>query len=218
MKNILLSGLALILLVSCAKKEEPTILQKIANANGVENWNKVTELKFTFNVDRDSSHFERSWIWKPKENSISMTSNGNTISYLRDMPLDSAYISADRAFINDKYWLLAPLNLVWDNGFTHTFEESATAPISGETMGKLTIVYGSDGGYTPGDAYDLFVDDQFMVREWNYRKANATEPTLSSTWEDYAEQGGIKLAMTHKNKDGSFKLYFSGISVTEDSN
>lgn len=46
--------------------QEPTILEKVANANGFQNWKNVKELKFTFNVDRDTSHFERTWIWKPK--------------------------------------------------------------------------------------------------------------------------------------------------------
>ena len=34
------------------------IRHQIANANGYENWKDVSELAFTFNVDRGENHFE----------------------------------------------------------------------------------------------------------------------------------------------------------------
>ena len=61
--------------------QEASILQKVADANGFQNWKNVTELKFTFNVDRDGKHFERSWIWYPKTNDITAIGEEGTISY-----------------------------------------------------------------------------------------------------------------------------------------
>ena len=58
---------------------ESTILQKIANAHGFEHWKKVNQIEFTFNVDRDSTHFERSWIWKPKSNDVTRISGTDTL-------------------------------------------------------------------------------------------------------------------------------------------
>ncbi|MCK5443365.1 MAG: hypothetical protein KAJ23_15885 [Maribacter sp.] len=218
-KTILL--ILCIVLTSCRteKKEEKqivekelTLLEKVANASGHNNWNKVKELQFTFNVDRDTSHFERTWVWQPKANMVTMISKNDTLTYNRTK-VDSISDKANRSFINDKYWFLAPFNLVWDKGsFTEAYSENEIAPISQKPMHKLTIVYGSEGGYTPGDAYDFYFGDDYLVKEWAFRRGNKPEPSLVSTWEDYIEKGGLKMAKMHTNNDG-FKLYFTNIEV-----
>ena len=48
-------------------------------------------------------------------------------------------------------------------------------------MQKLTIVYGDEGGYTPGDAYDFYFGDDHIIKEWVFRKGNATEPSTMTT-------------------------------------
>lgn len=164
-----------------AVTEELTISEKIAMAHGYDSWKEVSQIDFTFNVDRDSSHFERSWSWKPVTNEVIMTTATDTISYKRS-EVDSLVVNADKGFINDKYWLLAPFNLVWDKGIKETYSESAVAPVSGETLQKLTIVYTSDGGYTPGDAYDFYFGDDYLIKEWVFRKENAAEPGLITSW------------------------------------
>lgn len=128
--------------------------------------------------------------------------------------MDSVAYKTNAGFINDKYWLLAPFQLVWDSdNFAHEHTANTKAPLSQKEMQKLTIVYGNEGGYTPGDAYDFYFGDDFMVKEWVFRKGNQTEPSMITTWEDYIDTKGLKIAKTHKNKDGSFKLYFTGIEV-----
>ena len=199
-----------------AVEVELTVLEKIANANGIGNWKNVDELQFTFNVDRDTSHFERTWIWKPKTNDIMAISKSDTLSY-NWSKMDSVAYKTNGGFINDKYWLLAPFNLVWDkDNFTHSYTEQEIAPISKKAMDKLTIVYGSEGGYTPGDAYDFYYGEDYLVKEWVFRKGNQAEPSLITTWEDYVEIGGLKIAKMHKNNEG-FTLYFSDIKVSADS-
>ncbi len=160
--------------------EEPkkalTLTDKIAYANGYKDWKDVEELKFTFNVDREGNpHFERSWIWKPKTHEITMMSAEDTVTYNRNeiKSSDSTAYEANGKFTNDKFWLLAPINIMWDEDNTTTERtQNAEAPISKKQMQKLTVTYGNEGGYTPGDAYDLYIDDDFMVREWVYRKGN----------------------------------------------
>jgi hypothetical protein len=213
------------LFVSCKtdkKKEtqpevtELTILEKVANAHGIEKWNNLKELEFTFNVDRDTTHFERSWIWNTKTNEVTSMSATDTLSYNRKS-VDSLSVKADGGFINDKYWLLAPYNLVWDKAnFSFEHNTEAISPISNAPMQKLTIVYGNEGGYTPGDAYDFYFGDDYVIKEWVFRKGNAPEPSTMTTWEDYMDADGLKIARMHQNKDGSFKLYFTNIkAVTE---
>ncbi|MFC4096314.1 hypothetical protein [Euzebyella saccharophila] len=223
MKNFfILSLMASVLTISCKeapKKEvegpvkELSILEKIAYANGYENWKNVQELKFTFNVDRDTTHYERSWIWKPKANEVTAISGDESLTYNRS-DMDSLAYEKNGGFINDKYWLMAPINILWDqNSISTEHSENVEAPISKKNMQKLTIVYGQEGGYTPGDAYDFYFTDDFMVKEWVFRKGNQEEPSMTTTWEDYQDKGGLKLAHMHQNEEGNFKLYFTGVEV-----
>ena len=191
------------------------IRHKIANANGYENWKNVSEIAFTFNVDRGENHFDRSWRWKPKTGNITMVSSKDTVNYNRSK-MDSLIMKTDAAFINDKYWLLAPFQLIWDEGITFSEKEKVIAPISKDTLNQLTIVYGNEGGYTPGDAYDFFYDKNFRIKEWNYRKGNTETPSMSTTWEDYENFSGIEIAKMHKDSTGGFKLYFSNVSVKKE--
>ncbi|WP_299189651.1 hypothetical protein [uncultured Aquimarina sp.] len=191
----------------------PTTAEAIANANGFKNWEKVKEIKFTFNVDRDSSHFERSWNWKPKKDEVTMITSKDTITYNRTK-IDSTTLKADQSFINDKYWLLAPFNLVWDeNSFSSEHELKAIAPISSKEMQKLTIIYKNEGGYTPGDAYDFYFEGDFKVKEWAFREKNKKEASLITSWEDYDDFNGIKISKTRNRNEGSWKLHFTGIKV-----
>ncbi len=195
------------------KPKISTTAEAIAYANGFQNWNKVTAIKFTFNVDRDTIHSERSWSWKPKENMVTMTSEKDTITYNRSK-IDSISQKADQGFINDKYWLLAPFNLVWDKkSFASKHYVKSIAPISGNEMQKLTIVYKNEGGYTPGDAYDFYFEGDFIIKEWVFRQKNAPEPSLITSWEDYEYYDGIKIAKTHKRNEGDWKLHFTNIEV-----
>lgn len=222
MKNTIYLLTLFLMFFSCKKKtneasidketREVSILEKIANAHGFKNWDNVEELVYTFNVDRGDNHYARAWVWQPKTNKIKMTTGKDTISYTRDLPLDSIYLNADKGFINDKYWLLVPFNLIWDkNNFTYTYSESEISPIKEENMQKLTIVYSNEGGYTPGDAYDLYFNEDYLIKEWVYRKENTKEISLATTKENYIDIQGLKIATSHKNKEGSFHLYFSDL-------
>lgn len=204
---------------SCKQKEEAKVrenkwstAEKIANANGLENWKNVSELQFTFNVERDTTHFQRSWTWNPKTEDVLMVLGKDSVAYNRKS-VDSTSMNADKAFINDKYWLLAPFQLVWDTSATVSEASVAEAPISKAKLNKITITYTNEGGYTPGDAYDFYYDDDFIVKEWNYRKGNSKEPTMSTTWEDYEDFKGLKIAKTHNRSDANWKLHFTGIKV-----
>ncbi|MAU15338.1 MAG: hypothetical protein CMH46_07340 [Muricauda sp.] len=226
MKTYCLIGLSILLVFSACKTEpkkveettetDKTIPERIAQAHGFENWSGVKKITFTFNVDRDSMHFERSWEWKPKTNMVTAISGADTLTYNR-ANMDSIALKTNSGFINDRYWLMAPFNLMWDAG-NYTFEHTttATAPISAETMQKLTIVYANEGGYTPGDAYDFYFKDDYIIREWAYRKSNQEEPNLVSTWEDYVNMEGLQLAQQHDRPDGGMNLYFTGLSVQKD--
>lgn len=227
-KYLIYAGLAFLTGFGCKESPKPetaeqaqtpkpkNLLEKLAEKHGYGHWQDVAQIRFTFNVDRGGNHFERTWIWDPRENRVTRITDADTLTFLR-ASVDSTLMQADAAFINDKYWLLAPYQWVWDQqSFSHTFEQEAEAPISGTPMQKLTIVYGSEGGYTPGDAYDFYLDRDSVLREWVYRKGNQPEPSLATTWDAYETQAGLKLSLNHENADKSFRLYFTGVQVETD--
>ncbi|MCE2611459.1 hypothetical protein LVD13_00645 [Flavobacteriaceae bacterium D16] len=224
MKHIVLTSAIIALFFSACKTEkktepatmaaEQTVLEKLAYASGYENWKTIASLKFTFNVDRDTIHSERKWIWNIAANEVTGMSFGDSVTYNR-AAIDSTTAKVDAAFINDKYWMLAPFNLIWDqNNFTYQLDSLAVAPISKESLQKLTIVYGSEGGYTPGDAYDFYFGDDYLIREWAFRKSNQAEPNIVTTWEDYQDIEGLKIASMHKNPEGTFSISFTGLEAT----
>lgn len=121
--------------------------------------------------------------------------------------------SIDSKFINDSYWLLFPFQMEWSNAKISDPKE-ATAPISGDQMKMLTVSFPSEGGYTPGDSYDIYYDDDLMIQEWVYKSADGGRE-MATTWEDYKNYDGIKIARSHKNKEGNFELFFTDIEVTK---
>lgn len=207
-----------LILISCKKENkkeaiepavEMSIAQKIANAHGFENWKKVKKIEFTFNTSRGS----RSWSWEPITQNVVLITKEDTIAYNR-LNIDSTSLSADRAFINDKYWLLAPFQMVWDKGTTISEPIKEMAPISKTEMNKITLTYSNEGGYTPGDAYDFYFGDDYIIKEWVFRRGNSEEPSIMTTWEEYQDFNGIKISTMHKNIEEDWKLYFTGIKVT----
>ena len=223
MKKILLTFLLGVLIISCKNKEEEKAItenpnlevhEKIAMASGFEKFDSISKLKFTFNVEvNDSLRSQRRWVWNLKSDKISLTEKDSVMSYIKRDSLteDKKYI--DQRFVNDSYWLLFPYQLKWsDAEFSEV--KTAQAPISGEEMQMMTVSYPSDGGYTPGDSYDIYFDDDYMIREWVYRSADGNRES-PSTWEDYKNFDGIKIATMHKSKDGNFALYFTDVSVEE---
>ena len=215
MKKILFLIGLISLCYSCKQKEEKllskteaSIAEKIANAHGFENWKHVSEISFTF--------FEkRNWTWKPKTNDVTLITTTDTINYNRKS-IDSISKNADTGFINDKFWLLIPFQLVWDEGTTISEPVKIEAPISKTKMNKITLVYSNKGGYTPGDAYDIFYSDDYIIKEWNYRKGNKLEAGLVNTFEDHQDFNGIKIALDHKKAGGDWNLKLSNIKVTLD--
>lgn len=220
MKNLIYVLALALVAFSCKQNKKTqteikpqTIAEKIANAHGFENWKNVSQIDFTFNIDRDTTHFERSWTWRPKTGDVTLISGKDTISYNRTS-IDSTALNADKSFINDKYWLLAPFQLVWDKGTTISDVVKEEAPISKTVMNKITLTYPNNGGgYTPGDAYDFYCGDDYLVKEWNYRKGNSDTPSLTATWENYQDFNGIKIGLNHTKPEGNWKLYFTNVNV-----
>lgn len=202
--------------VSCAspkeKESELTVAEKIANAHGLDAFYEINHLHYRFNVQRDTIYFGRSWDWSPKSGEVAFYGS-DTIHFNQHQVEVDSIKKIDQSFINDKYWLLFPFQLVWDTDVSYEQQEDKKGPISGEEFKHVVVTYTKDGGYTPGDVYELFCDDDWIIREWIFRRGGNMDPTIVTTWEDYQDFNGVKIATNHLNADGSFRLWFSDINV-----
>ena len=191
---------------------EAPMTKEIALANGFNNFEDVNQINFTFNVKvNDTLRTKRSWKWFPKENKVELTEKGETFGYTLDGDLDEKETQIDQKFVNDKYWLLFPYELIWSE-YDFEYNRNSVAPISEKEMQEITVKYADTSGYTPGDSYLIyFNEDDKMIREWTYQ--SAAGGGLSTTWEDYETFNGITIAKMHKSGDGSFQLYFTDIVV-----
>lgn len=191
------------------------IVDHLATANGYLLFKDVQQLNFTFNAQvNDTIRSKRSWKWYPQERKVELTESGKVSSYINDGALKEDDKIIDQKFINDSYWLLFPYQLMWSS-YELEHLGKTVAPISGEELEQISVIYPGKGGYTPGDTYHLFLTDgNEFIREWTYKSADGRE--LSTTWEDYKSFEGITISQMHKSADGSFQLFFTDIEVIKD--
>ena len=217
-KFFFLLAIASLTIMSCAENA-PQLTKarlrahEVAKAHGIDAFDGLNQIAFTWGVTREGGNFERRWIWNTKENLVTRIVQGDTVTY-NWKALDSVSNEINKGFINDKYWLLAPLQLEWDKqSYTVSLEENVASLGKQEMLDKLTITYGNEGGYTPGDAYDFYIDDTNKVREWVFRRGAAEEASIISICEDYLSLGGLLMAQRHQRAGQDGYLYLTDISI-----
>lgn len=203
---------------ACQQKPElpDTLPFQVAKAYGFENFDQINSIAYTWNVQRDSVNVvSRDWKWNIKDSTVYYSGPDTTFTY--SLTADSLP-KQDGAFINDKYWAMMPFQLAWDSGYTYETAENVPSPLKGTNSTKLTIVYNSGEpktpgmGYTPGDAYDLYIDENKMILEWTFRRGNGAEGR-TWTWENVQQFGPIKLAQDHMGQDGNRFIWLTNVKV-----
>lgn len=201
--------------VGCAgseNEEEKSLPMKVAEAYGFDQMDQVESIRYTWNVRVDSVTVRsRSWEWSLLSNTVRYADSDTAVTYSLSEN-GSSLEDIDSRFVNDKYWLLFPFQLAWDTGYEFEVIPDQTAPISGDNGTKLTVVYNDTDGYTPGDAYDLYLSEDHMIKEWVFRRGNG-EDGRAMTWENVQDFGGVKIAMDHKDEHGNTVLWFSDVVV-----
>ncbi len=186
----------------------------IAVANGVENFNKVQMLEFTFNIQVDTlKDNSRHWQWYPQTNEAVFVTDSSSTRFSRTDTSTTELKNLNARFTNDEYWLLFPMHMKWDSGAQIKESGKVAAPISGKTLNKWVVSYNDTDGFTPGDMYEVFVDDKKLIQEWAFHPGGAMEDPLVTSWENYDDFNGLMIAQEHKSKDGKFHLWFTGIKV-----
>jgi hypothetical protein len=210
MKKILLLAVAavLVLPIACGLSVQPkgapvqdqaSPVFALCEASGLFELEKMSTLRFTFNVRLPDKIVSRNWIWNIKEKVVY---------------LDGTRVEPDdKRFINDKYWLLFPLMAHYDRMHTRvSINPQSQSPISNQACIEITVEYIDGGGYTPNDVYKLYCKDDMRIFEWAYYKAGREPPARVTQWTSYTDFNGIFLSMTRPST-GDFKVWFTGVSI-----
>ena len=208
-------------MTSCAgrSKEHPTTArQLIAESYGVQHFSEVEKIQYTFNAKLGEKLISRFWIWEPRLDRVTFKGMDyqEAVTYNRDEiegTESNKLKKIDAWFINDNYWLLFPYHVAWDA--TATVEDIGRKALPmGDGKARCVVVsYPATGGYTPGDVYDLFLDDQYRLMQWVYRRGGSEKPTRISTWEDHRKVGPLTLSLNHQGEDQNFRLWFTTVGV-----
>lgn len=192
-------------------QKELTILDKIANAYGYKNWSDVEQVNFSFVVNPGENEMSRQWTWLPQTNKVTLTQGNEMTTYDKSNVMEE-FKKTDKAFVNDSFWLLFPFHLLWDD-IEYEVEDAVVSPINQLESQKLIVKYPEQGGYTPGDRYEVYLDKNHHILEWSYHPGGQENPALINTFEDLEDFNGIKINMTHNNPDSGFKLIFRNVSI-----
>ena len=197
-----------------------TLGQTLAFHYGVQAFDSLSSIGYTFNVKRGALAVSREWIWKPKSNEVTFKGivtapNESTVTYNRSMvSKDSALKKIDAWFINDQYWLLFPLHLIWDSAIVLTENKNIAMPISSKPATQLIVQFPPAIGYTPEDKFILYIDQTDTIREWSYFNGGRGEkPALSARWLDYKSFGPLLLSLDHPFGGDAGRVWFTNIGI-----
>jgi hypothetical protein len=203
-------------MVSQAGAED--VRQLIARSYGIEEFDQVEKIQYTFNVKFGDKGVTRFWIWEPKIEKVTFKA-GNSEEYITynrreiDSGTSETLKKIDAWFINDNYWLLFPYRIAWDGSVKVEDIGSRPLPMGTGTAKCVVVTFPPSGGYTPGDVYELFLDDQYRMTQWVYHRGGSAQPGRAATWEDYRPVGPLTLSLAHQGDDKNFRLWFTRVGV-----
>jgi hypothetical protein len=210
---------------SWAQQRDP-IIEKIAKAYGLDSYDKIEAIRYTWNVDIHglfkASH---KWEWEPKTGKISFESTDKEGKPVK-VSYDSSQLSSqpeqvqkevEPAFVNDNYWLLFPFHAYWDKSATITNQGTKKLPIGAGSATLVTVKYPQEaGGYTPGDTWDLYVGKDYRVVQFVYHRGSDKKPSLvTATWTGYKKAGPLLVSTEHRGTaDGKpLHLWITNVAV-----
>ena len=217
----------LALATTAQAQDRPPIFQQMFKAYGFESFGQVEKIRYTFHLEVPGRSLSRSWEWEPKTDLISYEGKGSDgkpvkVTYSRSQlgsQSDVVKNEIDPAFSNDNYWLLLVLHFSWDGSATVTDEGTQKLPLGNGSANRVVVKYPSEGGYAPGDTWELYVGDDNRIQEFVYHGGGPgtqkRPKLLMATWADYKKMGPLLISTDHRGTaDGNpLRLFFSDVSV-----
>jgi len=200
----------------------PAIAEQLAKTYGLASFGQIEAIRYTFSIP--SFKLSRSWVWEPKTDRVSYDGKDKAgkpvkVTYLRsELASQSAFVKedVDPGFTNDQYWLLFPFHLVWDSGATVQDAGMQKLPLGKGSAKKVVVKYPSNGGYTPGDTWELYVGSDGRILQFAFHRGGSVKPSVViATWVDYKMAGPLLLSLDHHGTaDGApLRVVFSNVAV-----
>jgi hypothetical protein len=227
--------LALVLAATSRADQIPPAAEQMAKTYGLDSWGQIEGIRYTWNAEVPGSvkpfdggsgtiKVARKWEWDPKTDTVSFEGNdmqGNPlkVTYKRSQlssQSDAVKTQVDPLFFNDQYWLLFPLHAVWDSSAKVTDEGMQKLTLGEGSGEKIVVKYPSEGGYLPGDTWELYVGEDHRVKELVFRRGGSTKPSLViASWADYKKAGPLDISTDHRGTaDGNpVRIFISDLSV-----
>lgn len=207
-----------------ANKTAPINAEQLAKTYGLDSFDQIEAIRYTWNAQFPGANISRAWVWEPKKNQVSFTGKDKDgkpvkVTYLRSqLNTQPANVKeeVDPSFVNDNYWLLFPLHAYWDKSATVTDQGMKQLPLGTGSAQLVAVKYPSEGGYTPGDTWDLYVGKDNRVEQMVYHRGGPKKPSLVNvTWEAYKKAGPLLVSTDHNgNADGNtVRIFISDLAV-----
>jgi hypothetical protein len=218
------SMLLLILPATSWAQQRPPIAEQMAKTYGLDSFGQIEGIRYTFNAELPGVELSRKWEWNPKTDTVSYEGKDKEgkpvkVTYQRSQlssQSDAIKNEIDPAFLNDQYWLLFPFHVVWDNSATVTDDGIQKMPIGNAPAERVVVKYPSEGGYSEGDTWELYVGADKRVEEFIYHRGGTRKPSVvTTTWTDYKKAGPLVISTDHRRTaDGKpGRISFSDVSV-----
>jgi hypothetical protein len=223
--RLLAINMLLILPATSGAQERTPILDQVAKTYGIDSWDKVDAIRYTWNAEITGLFkAAHKWEWEPKTGKVTfegVDKDGKPVkvSYVRtdlSSQSDAVKKEVDPSFINDNYWTLFPFHAYWDKSASAIDQGKFNLPVGPGTAELIPVKYPADGGYTPGDTWDLYVGKDNRVVYFVYVRGGAKPPSrVLATWAGYKKAGPILFSTEHRGSaDGKpLHIFISDVAV-----
>ena len=205
-------------------REIPPAAEQMAKAYGLDSFGQIDGLRYTFNAEFPGVKIARTWEWEPKTGQVTYEGKDKEgkpvkVTYLRSQissQSDTVKNEIDPGFVNDQYWLLFPLHVIWDGSATVTDEGMQKLPLGEGSAEKIVVKYPSVGGYLPGDTWELYVGADHRVEEFIFHRGGPKKPGLIiATWAEYKKAGPLFISTDRRGTadGGPVHIFFTDVSV-----
>ena len=222
--RLVFGALLLVLPATSWAQQRPPIAEQMARSYGLDSFGQIEGIRYTWNAEFSGAKISRSWEWSPKTDTVSYEGKDKEgkplkVTYQRAQigsQSDVIQNDIDPAFVNDQYWLLFPFHVVWDSSATVTDEGMQKLPVGNASAARIVVKYPSDGGYAPGDTWDLYLGVDKRIEQMVYHRGGTEPPKIViATWAGYKKAGPLLVSTDHRGTaDGKpLRISLSHVSV-----
>lgn len=210
---VMVSLFALTAAVAARAADEPAdegqqLATDLWKASGGENWAKVREVRFSFVVEQEGKPlFSAQHVWNVAAGTDKVKwkdKQGKDHQVTADLVTPASDDEGKAGYarwVNDSYWLLAPLK-IRDRGVK--VEIGELKDLKGVTCETVRLKF-DNVGLTPTDKYVFYIDPKTKLPlAWDYIPQSGAG--MQATWEKFQSFGGLKLATEHNFDGKTIKL------------